>query len=74
MNKQDYQRLIYVATIGVLSFLLIFYMLNPNNNKSSKVLESKSNFEVIDTYNGCAVVRYAAPNGANYHYFLDCQK
>ena len=72
MNKQDYQRIIYGATIGVLSFLLLFYMLKLN--EPAKVLESKSNFEVIDTYNGCAVVRYAAPNGANYHYFLDCQK
>jgi hypothetical protein len=72
MNKQDYQRIIYGATIGVLSFLLLFYMLKLN--KPAKVLESKSNFEVIDTYNGCAVVRYAPPNAANYHYFLDCQK
>jgi hypothetical protein len=72
MNKQDYQRIIYGATIGVLSFLLLFYMLKLN--EPAKVLESKSNFEVIDTYNGCAVVRYAPPNAANYHYFLDCQK
>ena len=72
MNKQDYQRLILGATIGVLSFLLVFYILKLN--EPAKVLESKSNFEVIDTYNGCAVVRYATPNGANYHYFLDCQK
>ena len=72
MNKQDYQRLILGATIGVLSFLLVFYILKLN--EPAKVLESKSNFEVIDTYNGCAVVRYAPPNGANYHYFLDCQK
>ena len=72
MNKQDYQRIIYGATIGILSLLLVFYMLKPN--KSSKVLESKSNFEVIDTYKGCDVVRYSPPNGANYHYFLNCQK
>ena len=72
MNKQDYQRVILGTMIAVLSFLLLFYMMRPN--KSTKVLEPKSNFEVIDTYNGCAVVRYAAPNGANYHYFLDCQK
>ena len=72
MNKQDYQRIIYGATIGILSLLLVFYMLKPN--KPAKVLEPKTNFEVIDTYNGCAVVIYAAPNGANYHYFLDCQK
>ena len=72
MNKQDYQRIIYGATIGVLSFLLVFYMLKLN--EPAKVLESKSNFEVIDNYKGCGVVRYAPPNGANYHYFLDCQK
>ena len=72
MNKQDYQRVILGTMIAVLSFLLLFYMMRPN--KSTKVLEPKSNFEVIDTYNGCAVVRYAPPNAANYHYFLDCQK
>ena len=72
MNKQDYQRIIYGATIGVLSLLLVFYMLKPN--KPAEVTESKSNFEVIDTYKGCAVVRYSPPNGVNYHYFLDCEK
>ena len=72
MNKQDYQRLVLGATVATLSFLLLFYMLKPN--KSSKVLEPKTNFEVIDTYKGCDVVRYSPPNGANYHYFLDCQK
>ena len=72
MNKQDYQRIIYGATIGVLSLLLVFYMLKPN--KPAEVTESKSNFEVIDNYKGCDVVRYSPPNAANYHYFLDCQK
>lgn len=72
MNKPDYQRVILGTMIATLSFLLLFYMMKPN--KLAEVLEPKSNFEVIDTYNGCAVVRYAAPNGANYHYFLDCQK
>ena len=43
-------------------------------NQSSKVLEPKTNFEVVDTYNGCAVVRYAAPSQATYKYFLDCEK
>jgi hypothetical protein len=72
MNKQDYQRIIYGATIGVLSLLLVFYMLKPN--KPAEVTEPKTNFEVVDTYNGCAVVRYAAPSQAKYHYFLDCEK
>ena len=73
MNKQDYQRIIYGATIGVLSLLLVFYMLKPN--KPAEVLEPKTNFEVVDNYKGrCDVVRYSPPNGANYHYFLDCEK
>ena len=61
-----------IAVIVIGSIILIFSTMK--QNQSSKVLEPKTNFEVIDTYNGCAVVRYAAPNGANYHYFLDCQK
>jgi high-affinity Fe2+/Pb2+ permease len=72
MNKQNHQRIIYGVMIAVLLLLLLFYMMRPN--KSTKVLEPKTNFEVIDTYKGCDVVRYSAPNGANYHYFLDCQK
>ena len=70
MNKQDYQRIIYGTTIGILSLLLVFYMLKPN--KSSKVLEPKSNFDVVDTYNGCAVVRWHMSMLAEYKYFLDC--
>jgi hypothetical protein len=73
MNKQDYQRLVLGAIIGASSLILLFYMMRPN--KSTKVLEPKTNFEVIDNYKGrCDVVRYSPPNGANYHYFLDCQK
>ena len=61
-----------IAVIVIGSIGLIFSTMRPN--QPTKVLEPKSNFEVIDTYNGCAVVRYAPPNAANYHYFLDCQK
>jgi len=68
MNKP----VIFGATVGVLSLLLLFYMIKPN--KPAEALQYESKFEVIDTYNGCAVVRYSPPNGANYHYFLDCQK
>ena len=61
-----------IAVIVIGSIILIFSTMK--QNQSSKVSEPKTNFEVVDTYNGCAVVRYAAPNGANYHYFLDCEK
>ena len=69
MNKP----VIFGTTVVVLSLLLVFYMMK--QNQSTKVLEPKTNFEVIDNYKGrCDVVRYSPPNGANYHYFLDCQK
>ena len=61
-----------IAVIVIGSIILIFATMK--QNQSTKVTEPKTNFEVIDTYNGCAVVRYAPPNAANYHYFLDCQK
>ena len=61
-----------IAVIVIGSIILIFSTMK--QNQSSKVLEPKTNFEVVDTYKGCAVVRYSPPNGANYHYFLDCQK
>jgi len=68
MNKP----VIFGTTVVVLSLLLVFYMIKPN--QPAEALQYESKFEVIDTYNGCAVVRYSPPNGANYHYFLDCQK
>ena len=61
-----------IAAIVIGSIILIFSTMK--QNQSSKVSEPKTNFEVVDTYNGCAVVRYAAPSQANYHYFLDCEK
>lgn len=33
--------------------------------------EGKSNFEVIDTYKNCNVIRYTDPTG-RWHYFLRC--
>ena len=68
MNKP----VIFGTTVVVLSLLLVFYMIKPNQPAGAQ--QYKSNFEVIDNYKGCGVVRYSPPNGANYHYFLDCQK
>jgi hypothetical protein len=68
MNKP----VIFGTTVVVLSLLLVFYMIKPN--QPAEAQQYKSNFEVIDNYKGCGVVRYSPPNGANYHYFLDCQK
>ena len=34
----------------------------------------ESSFEVVDTYKGCDVVRYAPHQVAEYKYFLYCEK
>ena len=70
MNKQDYQRLILGAMIATLSLLLLLYMMKPN--KPAEVTKPKTNFDVVDTYNGCAVVRWHMSMLAEYKYFLDC--
>ena len=62
-----------IAVIVIGSIILIFSTMK--QNQSSKVLEPKTNFEVVDNYKGrCDVVRYAAPSQATYKYFLDCEK
>ena len=40
-------------------------------SSSDKPLESS--FEVVDTYKGCDVVRYAPHQVAEYKYFLHCE-
>ena len=69
MNKVTILR---IAVIVIGSIILIFSTMK--QNKPAEAQQYKSNFEVIDNYKGCGVVRYSPPNGANYHYFLDCQK
>jgi hypothetical protein len=61
-----------IAVIVIGSIILIFSTMK--QNQPAEAQQYKSNFEVIDNYKGCGVVRYSPPNGANYHYFLDCQK
>lgn len=34
----------------------------------------KSNFEVVDKYRGCDIIRWTQSNFAEYKYFLDCNK
>jgi len=35
--------------------------------------DTEQKFEVVDTYNGCNVVRYTPDYSARYTYFLDCK-
>ena len=70
MNDFPYTRaVINGVIIGASLSIFSFYMLKPD----TQPITSKSNFEVVDTYKRCDVVRW--DNGfAEYKYFLDCKK
>ena len=68
MNKP----VIFGVTVAVLSILLLFYMIKPN--QLAEVLEPKSNFEVVDNYRGCDLIRWSNSQLAEYKYVLYCPK
>lgn len=56
--------------IIVLNILFIHTLLT---STSTDVKETKELYKVVDRYNNCDVVRYAPPNEARFHYFLNCE-
>ena len=73
MNTTDYYRAILLGVVVGMVFLTgIYVFISPVEN--AEALEPKSNFEVVDTYKGCDVVRYTDSSMATYKYFLDCNK
>jgi len=68
MNKP----VIFGITVVVLSILLLFYMINPN--QPAELFEPKNNFEVVDNYRGCDLLRWSDSQLAEYKYVLYCPK
>jgi hypothetical protein len=57
--------------IGASTAILAFYMVKPEPQQPDA---PKSNFEVVDTYKNCDVVRWTQSNFAEYKWFLDCPR
>jgi len=73
MNRLDYYRAVLLGVIVGMGFLSLFMVINPGEDiKPAEALDSKSNFEVVDTYKGCDVVQWHYSMLAEYKYFLDC--
>lgn len=71
MNRIDYYRTVLLGVVLGMSTLTLFYM----GNTALDVKEPeapKSNFEVVDKYKGCDIIRWTQSNFAEYKYFLDC--
>ena len=58
--------------LGASAVFIIILILLAHFASGGKPLEPS--FEVVDTYKGCDVVRYAPHQVAEYKYFLYCEK
>ena len=56
-------------TLGVVGIAILIIVALSNNTPIDQ-----PSFEVVDTYKGCNVVRYAPHQVAEYKYFLYCEK
>ena len=59
-----------VFTISVVGLLILFVAIFGTSEKTPQ--EQSNNFEVVDSYNGCDVVRWENSSLAEYKYFLYC--
>ena len=72
MKSNDYYRAVLLGVIVGMGLLSLLMVINPGEDV--KPVEPKSNFEVVDTYKGCDVVRWTNNQLAEYKYFLHCDK
>lgn len=68
-NYEEQKLVLFGFVMGVFFSIVGFYMLKPNAHQ----ITPKSNFEVVDTYKGCDVVRWDNGSAVS-KYFLDCKK
>jgi hypothetical protein len=72
MTDSEYRRaLILGAIVGASLTILALYVAKPDPNAYTSTPES--NFEVVDTYKNCEVVRWTNGQLANYQFFLNCK-
>jgi hypothetical protein len=78
MTDSEYRRtLVRGAIIGAAITILGLYMVKPSTSPNPPIstnVENHGNFEVVDTYKNCDVIRWTQSNFAEYKYFLHCPK
>jgi hypothetical protein len=71
MSRSDYYRAVLLGIVIGMGFLSMFFVFFVADDPVKPQTEPKSNFEVVDSYKGCNVVRYD-DKSATYKYFLHC--
>ena len=70
-NFEYYKTLTIGVIIGASTVILAFYMVKP---EPQQPVVSKSNFEVVDTYMGCDIIKRENKSVFESQYFMDCRK
>ena len=70
-NFEYYKTLTIGVIIGASTVILAFYMLK---SEPQQPVASKSNFEVVDTYMGCDIIKRENKSVFESQYFMDCRK
>lgn len=65
--------IITVCCVFGITVMNIFFFRPLPKSASPGLKETKELYKVVDRYNNCDVVRYAPPNEARFHYFLNCE-
>ena len=73
MTNSDYYRAVLLGAVIGMAFLSLFYMVNVALDTKPQPEKPESNFEVVDHYKGCDVVRWTQSQLAEYKYFLRCK-
>jgi len=71
MTKLDYYRVLLLGIVIGIAFITALSVFTQEDESEAS---PKSNFEVVDTYMGCDVVRWHYSTLAEYKYFLVCEK
>ena len=72
MTDFEYYRTLTIGVIiGASTVILAFYMVKP---EPQQPVASKSNFEVVDTYMGCDIIKRENKSVFESQYFMDCRK
>ena len=74
MTNSYYYRAVLLGVVCGMAFLSLFYMVNVALDTKPQPEKPQSNFEVVDHYKGCDVVRWSDDMMATYKYFLYCPK
>ena len=72
MKNSDYYRALVLGAVCGMAFLSLFYMVNVALDTKPQPEKPQSNFEVVDKYKGCDLLRWTSSQLAEYKYVLYC--